>query len=155
AGAAQQHDVAPLAFHGKVFIQRADDCLFGQRDNCVERVVRNRATVGDGDHAAAAPGLEQAIHAIAMQVRSIPSAAGGDAVGEHGHDLFKVALRQVAIGISAAQYVEEVLLAPVIGGAAGDDLLRQNVQRSFGNHECVELAGFDGAYQGSAFDELV
>src|SRR5690242_8287421 len=98
--AAQQHDVTTLALDGKVFIERADDSFFGQCNNCIERVVGNRAAIRDGDHAASSAGFKNAIHAIAMQIRSVTTAAGSDAVGEYGHDLLKVVLGQAAIGVS-------------------------------------------------------
>src|SRR5437868_6018809 len=86
-GAAEQHDVAALRLDGKVFIQSADDSLFRQSDDCIQGVVGNRATVGDSDHAASTTRFEHAVHAIAMQVGAVTSAAGSDAVGENGYDL--------------------------------------------------------------------
>src|SRR5437764_7222614 len=90
-----------------------------------------------------------------MQIRSVTSTAGGDAVGEHGHDLLKIVLSQVAVWICAAEYVEQILLAPVVGRAHGNDLLRQHVEWSLRNNERVEFTGFDGPHQRSAFNEFV
>ena len=90
-----------------------------------------------------------------MQVRSVASPTGGDAVRKNGHDLFKVALSKGAIGIRAAEYVEQLLLEPIIGSAHSNNLLGQHVKRSFRNHERVEFSRFDGAHKCCAFDQFV
>ena len=41
---------------------------------------------------------------------------------------------------SAAHEREQFIFLPIFRGARGDDLLRQNVQRSFGNLDAVEFA---------------
>ena len=45
----------------------------------------------------------------------------------------EIRARKIAIGIGAADQREEIVFAPVFGGARGHDLLRQNVERRFGN----------------------
>src|SRR5215468_6850987 len=90
-----------------------------------------------------------------MQIGSVASAAGSDAVREHGHDFFEIAVGEVAIRIRTAEHVEQLLLPPIVGRAHGDDLLRQYIEWSLRNHERVEFAGFDGAHQRSAFDQLI
>ena len=90
-----------------------------------------------------------------MQIRAVSSTAGGNALGEYGHDLFEILRRKIAIWRCAANYREEILLAPFVGSAHGDDLLCQHVERRLGNDERIELARFDSAHQGSTFDELV
>ena len=44
---------------------------------------------------------------------------------------------------------------PVLGGASGHDLLRENVQRSLGNFDAIEISVTDRANQRGAFDQFI
>src|SRR3954471_22121241 len=49
----------------------------------------------------------------------------------------------------------KTLLFPVFGGAHGDDLLRQNIERSLGDDQLVEFPLIDSAQSRGDFDQLV
>ena len=55
----------------------------------------------------------------------------------------------------AAKQVEERTLIPFIGGAGGNDLLRQDVERGFGDDELVEIVVLDGTDERRAFHQFV
>ena len=90
-----------------------------------------------------------------MQVCRVTSTRAGHAFGKHFDDLFKVRARKMAIWISSAHGLEQIIFPPVFGGAHGHDLLRQNVQRRFGNGDAVEIPLTNGAHQRSAFQQVV
>src|SRR5689334_11192419 len=70
----QQHDVARDALDRKVFVYRADNGAFRMRNDGVKRIIGNCAAAGDGGQAAAAARANYAVHAVAMEVRSITPA---------------------------------------------------------------------------------
>src|SRR5207245_8630563 len=75
--------------------------------------------------------------------------------GEHADDREKVLAWQIAERPGAADQREEPLLAPFLGGGFGDDLLRHDVEREFGDRETVKLAAPDRIEERGAFDKLV
>jgi hypothetical protein len=76
------------------------------RNDGIERIFGNRAAAGDGRKTAAAATADDAVHAVAMEVRRVTSASAGDALGEHGDNFFEIEARQITIGISAAHSLE-------------------------------------------------
>ncbi len=67
----------------------------------------------------------------------------------------KFGAREIAIRIGAAYGVEEIVFVPIFGGAHGHDLLREDVERRFGNREAVEFALAHGAHQRGAFEQFI
>ncbi len=151
----EEENIAAQTFDGEVFVHGADHGAFRLGDDGVERVIRNRAAAGDGGEAAAAASAEAMIDLIAMQVGAVAPAARGDAIGKHRDDFVEIVALEIAIRKRAAHEREEIVFLPIFGGAGGHDLLRENVQRSFGNFDAVEFAVADGANQRGAFQKLI
>ena len=79
------------------------------------------------------------IDAIAKEISAITAAAGGDTFGKHLQDGIEIRAGQIAIGIRVANQIEEIVLAPLLRGASGHDLLRQNVEW-IREHQSVQIA---------------
>ena len=60
-----------------------------------------------------------------------------------------------AIGPGAPDEIEEPPLFPGLGDAGGDDLLRQDVERTRRDRSAIEHRSSDAAQQRRAFHELV
>jgi hypothetical protein len=94
-----------------------------------------------------------------VQVGGPAAPAGGDAVADHGHDLVEGLAAEVAVGMGPAHQGVEVVEPPaVLGGDGGDlghDLLGQDVERSVGGPEGVQVAPAHRRQQGGRLDQLV
>ena len=75
-----------------------------------------------------------------MQVRATAAALRRDAFGQHLDDRVEVLAIQIAIRIGAADQRVEIVFLPIASGGLGDNLLRQNVERSFRNFQPVQFA---------------
>ena len=95
------------------------------------------------------------VHGIVVNEGAAPAAAGAEALGQHADEREKILARQIAERPGAADQREEPLLAPFLGGGFGDDLLRHDIEREFGDRETVELAAPDRIEERGAFDKLV
>ncbi len=62
---------------------------------------------------------------------------------------------EVAVGVGAAEYVEESVRFPGFGTAAGDDLLHENVDGLQRDFELVEFAGAHLADECGLFEQVV
>ena len=109
----QQHDVASKAFHGEVFVYRADDRALGMGDHGVQRIFWNGAAAGDGGKTAATARANDAVYAVAMQVGSVASAGAGDAFRfQLGHHHVAIAAhvelraREIAVGTGMTHGLE-------------------------------------------------
>src|SRR5436190_2076869 len=92
----------------------------------------------------------------ASATRTTPSAARDVAAREHLHHFHELRLFEVPIGISAFEQLEKRVLIPLFfGGALGDDLLREHVERLVRHADPVELAVVHRAHHGGALDEIV
>ncbi len=155
AGVAEEDDVAGAGVDGEVFIQSCNLDVFGLEEDAVEGGVGDGAAVGDGGHAGAAAGVEMAVDAVAEEVGAVAAAAGLDAGVEQGEDLVEAGAGEVAVGVGAAEDLEEGVFLPGLGGAAGDDLLHEDVDGLVGDLEAVELAGAHLADEGGLLEEVV
>src|SRR4051794_39505769 len=90
-----------------------------------------------------------------MDQRAAPPAARAEALGEHADDCLEILTRQVAVRPGAAETVEQRILAPVLGGDFGHDLLRQYIERPFRNSQSVEFAASDAVEQRRALDQII
>jgi hypothetical protein len=90
-----------------------------------------------------------------VKVRRAAATAGLDPVGDELHDLVEVVPSQLRIRRGAAHQREEVVLAPLLGGALRDDLLRQDVQGGDRRMNGVEAPGTHPGHQRGALHELV
>src|SRR5581483_8045097 len=78
-----------------------------------------------------------------------------DPLRQHVKDALEHFARQMAVRIRAADQGEQVVFAPFLSRTGGNDLLRQYVERAFGNDEAVEIAMIYGTNQGCAFDQFI
>ena len=154
-GVAEEHDVAGVGLDGEVLVEGADDGFGGQGDDVVERGLGDGSAGGDGRQARASAGAEAMVDLVAVEVGSEASALGTDAVAEHGEDFVKGFAGEIAVVAGAADEGEEVVFGPFVGGAGGDDLLGEDVERRVGEGELVEVLLVDGAEDGGALDEFV
>ena len=153
---AEQEDVARHAFHGEVFVHRADDVAVGFRDDVVVRGLGDRAARRDGRHARAAPRPQPAVDAVMVQERAAAPARGRDAVGQHRDDVVEVVAREVAVRIGRAHgAVQRVDIPFFFRGAERHELLREDVERRRGDHERVHRARTNAAHDRGAFDQFV
>ena len=67
----------------------------------------------------------------------------------------KSVARQIAIGPGAPDQGEQLVLRPFPRRDLRHDLLRQHVERTFGQDQPIELAAADAVEQGGALDQLV
>ncbi len=152
---AELEHVAGHALDREVLIDRADRLVLGLEQNAVIGVVGDGAAGGQRRQPGAAAAADEVIDGVVMDDGAAPPAPGAVAFGQHlEHDGEIRALEQ-AIGPGAAAELEEGLLAPFLGRDLGDDLLRQHVERPFGNRNAVELALPHAVEEGGAFDQLV
>ena len=152
---AQQEDVARHALDRKVLVQRADERALRLRQHSVVGHVGDRAAALERRHARASPSAQHAVDAIAMEVGVRAPASGGDAFAEHLDDLVEVAAAQRRVGRGLSHQGVQVVLAPGLAGALGDDLLREDVERRHRRVDTVQPAGADGANQRGALDQLI
>ena len=90
-----------------------------------------------------------------MQIGAAAAALGADAVGQHAHHGVEIPALEIAVWIRAAHEREQLVLAVFARRHFGDDLLREHVERMFGDVQAVELAAAHGIEQRGAVDELV
>src|SRR5439155_504273 len=98
------------------------------------------AATGNRCQTAATAGADDAVHAVAMKVSRITPARTGDTFAKHSENLVEVRARKIAIRIGSAHSLEQFHFIPVFRSAHSYDLLRQNVQGSFGDGDAVEIA---------------
>ncbi len=90
-----------------------------------------------------------------MKVRRITSARTGDAFGKHSENLVEVRARKITIRIGTAYSLEQFRFIPIFRSTHGYDMLRQNVQGSFGDGDAVEIALADRSHQCGTFEQLI
>ncbi len=90
-----------------------------------------------------------------MQIRAVTAAARCNSVREHRDDFVEFFSREVAIGIGAPHEREQIVFLPFLRRTLGHNLLRQNVERTFGNHDAVQLAEPYGTHKRRAFQQFV
>ncbi len=152
---AEQEDVAGHALDGPVFADRAHDGVVGLGDDAVVGHLGDGAAVEDRGHAGAATAAQHVIDAVVVQERRRATGTFADALRQHLDDVIEVVAVEVAEGPGATGEVVEAVFGPVLAGALGDNLLREDVERGDGLDDAVEAAGAHGADQGGALDELV
>ena len=95
------------------------------------------------------------VDGVVIDQCAVAAATGGEAVGEHPDDFIEFRALEGAIGIGAANELEQLLLIPLARGDFRDDLLGEHIEGLLGNPQAVELAATHGIQQCGAFDEIV
>src|SRR5581483_8615117 len=75
--------------------------------------------------------------------------------GQQMQSLIELLPREIAIGLRAAEDLEESFLFPYLRGARGDELLHQHIEGLGRNLEAVEDTGAHGANHGRLFHKIV
>ena len=135
---AEQEDLSPHALDGEVLLDLSDEGVLRLGDHIVRSIVGNRSRVREGRYSRTPPCLEPSVDHVTMQVRPAAALTRRRPIGEHFHGLGISLSRQVTVRVRPTDEVEEFVLAAVLGGALGDDLLGQDVQRPFGYGQGVE-----------------
>ncbi|MNG08418.1 hypothetical protein D3C84_917740 [compost metagenome] len=130
---AQLEDIAGDAFHRKVFVDGADVQPLGFQQHAVVGVVRNGSATGHSREFRASTTAQSAGHGVAMQVGAANTLPPVVALSEHLQQRLIMFVVEFGIRRSAAKHVQQRLLLPLLAADFGDDLLRQHVQRRFGN----------------------
>ena len=154
-GVAEQEDVAGHALDGEVLVERADRRLLRHLDHGVAGVVRDGAAAGDGGQARAAPRLDDAVDAVAVQVRRHPPVARPDPLGQHRDHVVEVGPLQRGVLRRPPHGVEQLVLDQLLARRHGHDLLGQDVERGVAQRDRVEPPGRHRAAQGGQLDQLV
>ena len=148
-------DVAGDAFHGKVFVHRADVQGLRFQYDAVIGIVRDRAAAGDGGQFAAASPAQGAGQCVAVQVGNAYALTAAVTFGEHAQQRLIVLFIEGGVGRGPADHIQQGLLLPFLATDFGDDLLRQHIQWRVGDDHGVEFATPHAIEQRGAFDQVV
>ena len=154
-GSTEEDDVARHTLDSKVFVQGTDEGTVRLRQHAVVGHVRYGAAALDRDHARAALPAQHAVDAVSVQVGRRPSHANDDAFAHHLNDLVEVAALQIGVRRGLAHQVVQIVLAPGLAGALGDDLLSENIERRDRRKHAVQPAGPYRAQKSGALHQLV
>ena len=95
------------------------------------------------------------IYRVVMNQRRAAASLCAETFSKHCHNLIELTARKVAIWPGRANELEEIILIPIFRGSCGNDLLRQHIQRFFGNRQSIEFATINATQQRCAFDQLI
>ena len=154
-GIAELENFARHALDGEVLVDRAEEGLARLEHHPVIGVVRNRAAGGQRKESRAAAPANAMVHRVVMDQRGPAAAASAEPLGQHFQHPGELEARQVAISIRAADQREEFLFFPVFRRGAGDDLLRENIERFLRYLKAVQLTPAHTTQRGHALDQLV
>jgi hypothetical protein len=152
---AELEDVAGHAVDREVLVDGADDLLAAVLDDGVVGLVRDRAAGGEGRDPGAAAAAGAVLDAVEVQQRAGAATAGGGAVAEHGEDLLEGGALEPGEGRSTAGQGPQGLDVVVLGGAGGDQLLGEDVERAVALDGAVDAAGLHRPDRGGALDQVV
>ena len=127
-GIAELENVTGHAFDGKILVHRANKLPGRLQDHPIIGIVGNRPTTGDGGQPCAFSGHQGSIDAVTMQIGPTLPTPGTEPLRQHFHHLVKLAPLQIAVRPSPAHGSEQLVLAPILAGDHGHDLLGQYIQ---------------------------
>ena len=111
----------------------------GSSNHAVIRVVCDRAAGGQRDKTRAAASAHAPVDGVAMDQRTAPAPLGAEALGEHAHDIVEFLAGQFPIRIGRAHQFKELVLLPILGSGAGDNLLGEHVERLLRHLQRIEF----------------
>ena len=152
---AELEDIALQAFHGEVFVHRADHDGFRFEHHAVIGIVRDGAAGGDRGEPGALARPQHFIDGIVMQQCAAAAAPRAEPFRQHLHALVEFFALQVAVRIRAAHQREQRILRPFARRHFRGHLLRQHIESVFRDLEPVELAAPDRLEQRCALDQFV
>ena len=151
----QLEDVAGVALDGEVLVERADLQIVGLEQHAIVGDVGDGAARGERRQPGGSAREQASLHFVAVDERGAPAAACGEAAGQHADDRVEVGAREVAVRPGATDQREQIVLAPLVAGGLGDQLLRQHVERRVVGDQAIQLAVADGTEQRHALDQVV
>ena len=103
----------------------------------------------------APPAAQAPVHAVAVHHRPRAPLAARHALREHREHLIERRAREIPVGRGAPHQIEHLVLAAILPGRDGHDLLRQDVERRVAQRDRVEHAPPRRAHDRRALDELI
>ena len=92
---------------------------------------------------------------VMVDQSATPAAAGAEALRQHADDGREILTPERAVRPGTADHRIELVLVPLARGDLRDDLLRQHVERLFGDRQPIELAARDAVEQRGALDQVI
>ena len=111
--------------------------MFRFEQHLVIGIVRDCAARGQRGDPRPAPAADHAVDRVVVNEGAAPAAAGTEPLGQHFDDRGEIFAWQLAVRPGAPHQREEVVLAPFLRRALGDDLLRQHIERLLGKFEPI------------------
>ena len=118
-------------------------------------VVRDGAAGSDGHETRPLPASDLAVDRVPVNARPATAAPRAEPLREHANHGVEVFAGQARVRIRGSHPRKQVRLRPFLARRGRDDLLREDVERSFRNAHPIELAAPDGVQEGEAFDQVV
>src|SRR5262245_1236668 len=84
-----------------------------------------------------------------------PATLRAETFGERRHNLIDLIAGEVAVRPGRTNELEEFILIPIFRRSCSNDLLREHIQRFFGNGQAVEFGVINTAQQRRALDQLI
>ena len=125
----------------------ADHGLVRLGAHLVVEGVGDGAAAGQRHQTGAAARPQPAVDRVEVQVGAAPSAAGGEALGQHPHHLVEPFSRQAPVRVRPVHDPVQLIGRPLARRALGDDLLRQDVERPVRDRNLVQIAPRGGRQQ--------
>src|SRR5881628_1271061 len=152
---AEEEDVTREALGDELLVERAD-LEVGLGDEDIEEPrVGDRPARGESEEAAATPRVEPVVHPVPEDPRRRALDLRGERLGERPHDRDEVLARERAVRRGVPEATPERVDTHRLGGDGGDDLLRQDVERSLGHRDLIELACTDRAHDRGGLEQLL
>ncbi len=151
----QQKDVAGHRFDRPVLADGAHVGFFVVGDDAPIAEFGNGAAGGHCGEASAPPCSEDRVDLVSVNVRTLFALAGLNTARNERQHFFVAVTGQTTERSRTTNQLEEFVFVPVLGRRLGDDLLRQNVERSFGWDYRIQNTTLDGSEHSDSLDEFV
>src|SRR6266699_5054281 len=92
---------------------------------------------------------------VMMNQCRAPPTLCAETFGKHCHNLVELSAREIAVRPGRTDELEELVFIPIFRRSCGNDLLREYIQRFFGNDQAVEFAAMHAAQQRRALYQLI
>src|SRR5688572_5509133 len=90
-----------------------------------------------------------------MEVSRAAAALSREAFRQHAHDRIELFTLEVAIRIRATGQREQVIFSPLFSSDSGDDLLREDIERTFRDFELIQFAPPHRVNDRGALDQFI
>ena len=134
----QKKYLSRLALAGEVFVEGADDGLFGFSHDPVRGDFGNGSSIRKGDDACAGTRPHAPSDLVVMQIDSSPPRRARNPFTQKLDDTVEISARQVSVGPGPRTQRKQFVGPPFTASHFGDDLLGENIDRGRGNDDRVE-----------------